>query len=121
MGPVRIINHGGYAAVAAFVFIGLIDAQLGPGLELLTVSIFLCATIGAALWAQWVEGSPALLRPLGFYGGVLGAGVGSLPALALHIDLRVALAAICVAAPGIQGAGRLRCLVQGCCHGRASG
>jgi prolipoprotein diacylglyceryltransferase len=52
---------------------------------------------------------------------VLGALVGALPALALHIDLRVALAAICVAAPWIQGAGRLRCLVQGCCHGRATG
>jgi membrane-associated phospholipid phosphatase/protein-S-isoprenylcysteine O-methyltransferase Ste14 len=120
MGPVRIINHGGYAAVAAFVFIGLIDAQLGPGLELLTVSIFLCATIGAALWAQWVEGSPALLRPLGFYGGVLGAGVGSTCALWIPVHLWVVFAAICVAAPWLQGIGRLRCLVQGCCHGRAA-
>jgi prolipoprotein diacylglyceryltransferase len=28
------------------------------------------------------------------------------------------LAALVVAAPWIQGIGRLRCLVQGCCHGR---
>jgi len=55
IGPLRIINHGGYAAVAALVYIGLINAQLGPGLELLMVSIFLCGIIGAALWAQWVE------------------------------------------------------------------
>src|ERR1035437_5097551 len=120
IGPVRIISHGGYAAVAALVFIGLINAQLGPGLELLTISIFLCAIIGAALWAQWVEGSPALLRPLGFYGGAIGATVGGLCALWMPVHLWVALAAICVATPWLQGIGRLRCLVQGCCHGRAT-
>ena len=30
------------------------------------------------------------------------------------------LAAITIAAPVIQGIGRLRCLVQGCCHGRVA-
>ncbi|MGD0680495.1 MAG: prolipoprotein diacylglyceryl transferase family protein [Terracidiphilus sp.] len=118
IGPVRIINHGGYAAAAALVYIGLINAQLGPGLELLMVSIFICAIIGAALWAQWVEGSPALLRPLGFYGGAIGATVGGLCALWMPVHLWVAFAAMCVATPWLQGIGRLRCLVQGCCHGR---
>jgi membrane-associated phospholipid phosphatase len=121
IGPMRIINHGGYAAAGILIGIWLIDTLLGPGSAWLAISIFLCSTVGAALWAQWVEGSPALLRPMGFYGGMLGALLGAVPALALHIDLRVALAAICVAAPWIQGAGRLRCLVQGCCHGRATG
>jgi membrane-associated phospholipid phosphatase len=120
IGPVRIINHGGYAAAAAFVFIGLINALLGPGLELLTISIFICGIIGAALWAQWVEGSPALLRPLGFYGGVLGATVGGCFALWMPVQLWVAFAAMCIATPWLQGIGRLRCLVQGCCHGRAT-
>jgi membrane-associated phospholipid phosphatase len=120
IGPVRIINHGGFAAAGAFIFIGLIDAQLGPGRELVTVSIFLCAIIGAALWAQWVEGSPALLRPLGFYGGLLGAILGGSCALFLPVNIWVVLAAICIAAPWLQGIGRLRCLVQGCCHGRAT-
>jgi membrane-associated phospholipid phosphatase len=120
IGPVRIINHGGFAAAGAFIFIGLIDAQLGPGRELVTVSIFLCSIIGAALWAQWVEGSPALLRPLGFYGGMLGAMLGGSCALFMPVNLWVVLAAICVAAPWLQGIGRLRCLVQGCCHGRAT-
>jgi len=120
IGPVRIINHGGYAALAVLLGIGLIDAQLGPGRELLTVSIFVCATIGAAFWAQWVEGSPSLLRPMGFYGGMLGAVIGVAPALLMHVNLWVVLAAIVVAAPWIQGIGRLRCLVQGCCHGRAT-
>jgi membrane-associated phospholipid phosphatase len=120
IGPVRIINHGAYAAAAAFVYIGLINAQLGPGLELLMVSIFLCAIIGAALWAQWVEGSPALLRPLGFYGGAIGATIGGLCALWMPVHVWVAFAAMCVATPWLQGIGRLRCLVQGCCHGRAA-
>ncbi len=121
IGSVRIINHGGFAAAAVLIGMCLIDAQLGPGREMLTVSIFLCSTLGAAFWAQWVEGSPALLRPMGFYGGMLGAIVGAAPALFMHLDLWAAFAAICVAAPWIQGIGRLRCLVQGCCHGRATG
>lgn len=120
IGRVRIINHGGFAGAAALVGVALIDAQLGPGRAGLAASIFLCAVLGAALWAQWVEGSPALLRPMGFYGGMLGAAVGAIPALFLHLNLWVAFAAVCVAAPWIQGIGRLRCLVQGCCHGRAT-
>jgi protein-S-isoprenylcysteine O-methyltransferase Ste14 len=117
IGPVRIINHGAYAGAAAVTGIFIIDTLLGPGGAFLSLSICVCAMLGAALWAQWVEGSPALLRPLGFYGGMLGSMVGAIPALFLHINLWGAFAAICVAAPWIQGLGRLRCLVQGCCHG----
>ena len=120
IGMVRIINHGGYAAAATFVGIILIAALLPIGSELVTASIFVCAIVGAALWAQWVEGSPALLRPLGFYGGMFGAILGAIPAAFLGISPWTVLAAICVAAPWIQGIGRLRCLVQGCCHGRAT-
>lgn len=72
------------------------------------------------MWAQWVQGSPALLRPLGFYGGMLGAILGGAFARLIHINTWLVFAAICVAAPWIQGIGRLRCLVQGCCHGRAT-
>lgn len=120
LGSARVINHGGYAAVASFVGVVIICALLPAGMELVAASIFLCASIGAALWAQWVEGSPALLRPLGFYGGMLGAMIGAMPVMFLGVNMWVALAAICVAAPWIQGIGRLRCLVQGCCHGRAT-
>lgn len=118
IGPVRIINHGAYATLASFVGTLIIGALLGDEYRWVTVSIFLCATVGAAFWAQWVEGSPALLRPLGFYGGMIGAMIGALPALWLRANLWTVLTAICIAAPWIQGIGRLRCLVQGCCHGR---
>lgn len=121
LGPVRIINHGGFAAAGVLLGMAMIDTLLGPGREAITASIFLCSTAGAALWAQWVEGSPALLRPMGFYGSVLGAILGATSALLLHVNLWTVLAATCIAAPVIQGIGRLRCLVQGCCHGRVSG
>jgi Prolipoprotein diacylglyceryl transferase/PAP2 superfamily/Phospholipid methyltransferase len=119
-GPVRIINHGGFAATATLFGIWMLDALLGPGRHAITISIFLGMTIGAAMWAQWVEGSPALLRPLGFYGAVIGATVGAASALFFHVNLWTVLAATCIAAPVIQGIGRLRCLVQGCCHGRVA-
>ncbi len=120
VGAVRIINHGGYAALAAFTGVLIIGGLLGEKYELAAVSIFLCAIAGAALWAQWVEGSPALLRPLGFYGGMGGAIVGAIPVRLMGVSVWAALGAIALAAPWIQALGRLRCLVQGCCHGRAT-
>ena len=119
-GPIRIINHGGYAALAILIGMGLIDTLLGPGRKLLSIIIFLSSTIGAALWAQWVEGSPSLLRPMGFYGAMLGATLGCSFAPLFGVNLWLVCAVICLATPWIQGIGRLRCLVQGCCHGRAT-
>ena len=47
-------------------------------------------------------------------GGIAGAMVG----FSLHVNAWSALAAFAMAGPWIQLLGRLRCLVQGCCHGR---
>lgn len=119
IGPVRIINHGAYAAVGVFLGIVIIETLLGPGKTSIPVSIYAGGTIGAALWAQWIEGSPALLRPLGFYGGMIGTVLGGILAARLSAtNFWFVLSALVVAAPWIQGIGRLRCLVQGCCHGR---
>jgi prolipoprotein diacylglyceryltransferase len=63
-----------------------------------------------------VEGSPRLLRPYGYYGGVFGVMLAS----AFCSDPWLMMAAYSVAGPWIQAVGRLRCLVQGCCHGRSS-
>lgn len=118
IGPVRVINHGGFAALGVFVGILLIETCLGSEKKAIPIAIFVGGTVGAALWAQWVEGSPALLRPLGFYGGVLGTNLGAILAtLWTRTNPWLALSALAIAAPWIQGIGRLRCLVQGCCHG----
>jgi membrane-associated phospholipid phosphatase len=120
IGPVRIIIHGAYAGAAALVGVLIIESLVGRDGALVAASIFSGCIIGAVLWAQWVEGSPSLLRPMGFYGGVIGAMIGAVSAVFLGINFWTALAAFAVAGPWIQAAGRLRCLVQGCCHGRAT-
>jgi len=120
IGPVRIINHGAYAGLAVLIGAVTIASLVGRGGALIAASIFFCSVTGAVLWAQWVEGSPALLRPMGYYGGVIGGVVGAVPAVFLGINFWTALTAVAVAAPWIQAVGRLRCLVQGCCHGRAA-
>lgn len=119
LGPVRIINHGMYAAAGVAVGVFIIDTLLGPGNSVFVVAVFAGGCIGAALWAQVIEGSTALLRPLGFYGGMLGTvGAAICFAQLAENDMWPVLSALAVAAPWIQGIGRLRCLVQGCCHGR---
>ena len=119
LGPSRVINHGAYAGAGVFIGIWIIDTLLGPGKSAIPVAIFLGGCVGAALWAQVIEGSPALLRPLGFYGGMIGTWTcGAVAAWLTRTPIWPVLAALVVAAPWIQGIGRLRCLVQGCCHGR---
>jgi membrane-associated phospholipid phosphatase len=119
LGSARVINHGAYAAGSVFIGIWVIDTLLGPGKSAIPVAIFLGGSIGAALWAQVIEGSPALLRPLGFYGGMLGtSAAGIAAAWVTRTSIWPVLAVLVVSAPWIQGIGRLRCLVQGCCHGR---
>jgi hypothetical protein len=117
-GAVRVINHGGWAALGTLFGIGLAASLAGranvPGVLLVAFA----GLAGAGLWAQFVEGSPRLLRPYGYYGGVLGVVLGGLVArVALGTDAWLLLAAYAVAGPWIQAAGRVRCLVQGCCHG----
>ncbi|HEX4802696.1 MAG TPA: prolipoprotein diacylglyceryl transferase family protein, partial [Myxococcaceae bacterium] len=71
----------------------------------------------AGLWAQLVEGSAVLSRPFGFYGGICGIAIGGLVAPVVGTSPWLVLAAWSVAAPWVQAVGRIRCLVQGCCHG----
>jgi Prolipoprotein diacylglyceryl transferase len=118
IGLVRIINHGAFAGAGALIGMLLIEALLGPQSLWIAPVVFVCIMAGAALWAQWVEGSPALLRPLGFYGGVLGGVIGAIFAMRCGINFWLTLAAIAIASPWIQSFGRLRCLAQGCCHGQ---
>lgn len=117
-GPVRVINHGGYAGLAGFLAIWVSTTLAGPGHLAAILAASLVALIGAALWAQFVEGSPQLLRPYGFYGGLLGGTLGALAAPVFHTSIWLLLGVFSATGSLAQAAGRLRCLVQGCCHGR---
>lgn len=68
-GPVRLINHGFYAGMGGFLALWLAAVLAGPGHLAAILVAASSAVVGAALWAQYVEGSPQLLRPYGFYGG----------------------------------------------------
>ncbi len=119
-GPLRIMNHAVYTFLAAAVGFYLTLALTGgAGLKpfLLVTG---CSLLGAGLWAQLVEGSSKLLRPFGFYGAVFGAALGFMICGMFDwgVSLWVLMGAAAVAAPFIQAIGRLRCMVQGCCHGR---
>ncbi len=117
-GAVRVINHGGWAALGTFIGIGLAALLAGRRNTPAVLLVAFAGLAGAGLWAQFIEGSPRLLRPYGYYGGVLGVVLGCLAArLVLGVDTWLLLAAYAVAGPWIQAAGRVRCLVQGCCHG----
>jgi len=116
-GSVRLINHGAWAGAGTFAGLLIVGVLIGPGHSVAILVVATISLVSAALWAQFIEGSPRLLRPYGFYGGVLGIVLGSLAAPALGVGVWEILAAFAVAGPWIQAAGRVRCLVQGCCHG----
>jgi protein-S-isoprenylcysteine O-methyltransferase Ste14 len=118
VGRVRIINHGAYGAAGAFTGVAVAGALLGA--EHLGELLAVCsvALVAAALWAQLVEGASVSLRPFGYYGSVIGAGIGGAAVGLLGGAGWLVLGALSVAAPWVQAWGRLRCLVQGCCHGR---
>jgi membrane-associated phospholipid phosphatase/protein-S-isoprenylcysteine O-methyltransferase Ste14 len=120
-GPVRLINHGFYGGAAGFAGLLISGCFLGREYALTGFLVFTCVIIGSGLWAQIIEGSSKLLRPFGYYGGLIG-GIISCVALSLIMSINIyfLLASFAMAAPWVQAIGRLRCLVQGCCHGKPS-
>lgn len=119
IGPLRIINHSLYAGLSAIIGV-IIIGQFIPEIFPIVI-IGICSMVGAALWGQFFEGSAKMLRPFGYFGSVIGGAIGILIALTTTSANAFQLtAAIALAAPFIQAVGRLRCLVQGCCHGKAS-
>ncbi len=112
-------NQGLYAGVAAVVCL-LVAAPLAgaPALPVLA-AMMMASVVGAGLWAQLIEGSARLLRPYGYFGSVLG--VGALALVLGAFDGPAAwrgFVAIGIGSTFGQAVGRVRCLVQGCCHGR---
>lgn len=117
LGPVRIINHGFYAGLAAACGVLLAGILLnGEGVSWLA-AFSLVSLLGAGIWGQLLVGSKTLLRPFGYFGTVVGIAILFLGALAAGVDLWPYFTALAVAGPWIQAIGRCRCLIQGCCHG----
>jgi len=117
LGPVRVISHGAWAAAAGGA--GFLLTGIFVGRDLLWTVWWLggCVVVGSGLWAQAVEGSSRLLRPFGWYGGLLSAVLGTLALRVAGVPILPLLVGLSLASPAIQILGRLRCLVQGCCHG----
>lgn len=120
IGPIRIISHGIYGGLAggigAFGVVWLAGARHADEVAIM----FVAGLLGAAVWAQLLEGSSVLLRPFGYYGGVLGVVLGGLGLSLFGKDVILLLAAWGCVASFVQAIGRIRCLIQGCCHGRES-
>ena len=118
VGPVRILSHGVYAGLGAFLGALIILWLAGPEALGWVIAMVVASEAGAALWAQALEGSSRLLRPFGYFGSVIAVLITAALAGASGADAWRLLAAVAVGGTVTQAFGRLRCLVQGCCHGR---
>ncbi|HTY64028.1 MAG TPA: prolipoprotein diacylglyceryl transferase family protein [Acidobacteriota bacterium] len=118
-GSLRIINHGVYAGLGALVGTLMVAALLPQTGAMPLLIMNLGGLLGGAMLAQALEGSSKLLRPFGYFGSIVGCAVALVFLwLSGAIDGWIFCAAFAIAAPVIQAFGRLRCLVQGCCHGQ---
>lgn len=117
VGPLRVINHAAYAAIAAAVGSMICGVLLGPDARPWIPMLALVCLVGAALWGQVFVGAPSSLRPFGYFGAVLAGALGLACMGLMGETVWPLAAALAVAAPWVQAIGRLRCLVQGCCHG----
>ncbi|MCL4682252.1 MAG: prolipoprotein diacylglyceryl transferase [Rhodocyclaceae bacterium] len=119
IGPVRVISHAIWSALAASVGTALALFLAGPGHVVNTAIVVVAGLLSAGAWGYWLEGGGRLSRPFGYYGFLCGA-MAALGLLGiLHGDAVPLVAGFAAAAPLAQAIGRLRCLVQGCCHGKA--
>ncbi len=118
IGGVRLINLGIYAATGVAVTMLTASWLAGPRYVWWIAAAGAAGTLGAALWAQGVEGSPQLLRPFGYFGAMGGVLAVAIVAWVADAGALRLIAAIVVAGTFGQALGRFRCLVQGCCHGR---
>lgn len=117
VGPLRIMSHGLFIGVAVFLCFPIGIWLGGNDLLWWTFAAALAGAVAASLWAQIVEGSPQLLRPFGYFGGMIGVLLTIGAAEFAGVDAWRLLAATTVSLAFGQGVGRLRCLVNGCCHG----
>jgi protein-S-isoprenylcysteine O-methyltransferase Ste14 len=116
-GPVRVINHGFYVGMGAFIGIFIAGYIAGPEYALAILVFALVVIVFSALWAQIIEGSEKLKRPYGYYGALVGIIFSSGVLWLMGYRVWPVIGAISVLMPWVQAIGRLRCLINGCCHG----
>jgi protein-S-isoprenylcysteine O-methyltransferase Ste14 len=117
LGPARLLVHGVYAAIASGAGVLLI-AIFAPDVPPWAIAAMaLASLLGAAVVGQLLVGSARLQRPFAYFGSVAGVLLGGVALAFGGVSVWPLLAATAAAAPWIQSLGRLRCLVQGCCHG----
>ena len=117
VGPVRLQSHGLFIGLAFMVGMPVAIWLCGPSYAWWIFGVAAASGLVSALWAQGVEGSPQLLRPFGYFGGIIGVVVGIIIAILAGVDAWRLMAGFCVAFAFAQAFGRLRCTVNGCCHG----
>ncbi len=116
-GKVRVINHGFYVGFGAFLGILLAGILVGDAYAWGILIFTFVVIVFSALWAQLIEGSEKLKRPYGYYGALVGIIFASFSVWAMGYNVWVIIGVISVVMPWVQGIGRFRCLVNGCCHG----
>ena len=75
-GHFRIINHSLYSGLGGAVAVGILSYVIGNPFAALV--LLACGLVGAAVFAQVLWGSNMLARPYGYWGAVIGGGVGGL-------------------------------------------
>jgi protein-S-isoprenylcysteine O-methyltransferase Ste14 len=121
LGRLRVMNHVVFSGLAGGVGAAIIVLAAGEAYSGWVAGLMLAGAVGAALIGQLLVGSCGRLsRPFGYFGGLLAIGALGGVVWLVWPPTSVVLAAFCLAAPWAQAIGRLRCLVQGCCHGGAA-
>lgn len=117
-GKVRIMNHLVFSGLGGAVGSCLVVLAVGRPLAWAVSLLMLTGAAGGAVVGQILEGSSnKLSRPFGYFGALLGVLVAA-GALSLFVpETPLVVAAFALAAPWTCAIGRLRCVVQGCCHG----
>ena len=116
-GKVRVINHGFYVGLGTFLGILLAGILVGDAYAWAILIFAFIVIVFSALWAQIIEGSEKLKRPFGYYGALVGIIFASLAVWVMGFNVWIIIGVISVVMPWVQGIGRFRCLVNGCCHG----
>ena len=116
-GKVRVINHGFYVGIGTFLGILLAGILVGDTYSWAILIFAFVVIVFSALWAQIIEGSEKLKRPYGYYGALVGIIFASFVVWAMGYNVWIIIGVISVVMPWVQGIGRFRCLVNGCCHG----